>query len=707
MAKNHNQEFQNIDNGLTAGYNLLETYFLNKTGRYLHEDGTGLEASYILKECIAKAQFFQHTLGLGEGNQGLNHGLYVACDINAKNFSKEASKEMFDGFLHFIFANERDFNFLEYLIKQWIKDERSLTDTHDINGSQLTPLNMAILCNNVTAVTLLYQNGVNVTELDDDGFAPIHRIIAKIDNNTMDINVLKLWVHNKLPIDTKDKYGNDALFYAKQFNLPEAIKLLESSNEIVETDISSEQENASAVPKKDLTNEDLVNAILEKNLNLLKNVDSNSEIYGALWLFYNHDVINIDDIKQIIKVIPSELKFTHNAAMAFYNALIKQHKEFTQVLIDNGFNVNFNYPHPTIPDVKISLMDLAFGEIIKAIKNNDNFDAVINSRLKVIDFLIEMGAELDEADEARLLYITENDLDIIREIHSEKNVKHFTISNIEIKDSDLARAYIKNDLKTIKYLLNNDNLFVEIKIIDNKTRAPSDLKLIHIIELIRLVSHANQHYLIKDENIAKLILEKCVNDENVVQCLLYSLINKQEEFIEILIQNKVNINYNNSEILQTLVEAGINFASAINLAIKYGATITDKVLATAKTNGTFNIIENSSKLKKDIEQKLSENKGGEKKLTPSEKIKLLLELIQEKASDDDIKLKFGVEGNHFLNLAITFKNNPKILESLYIRHKIKVDFGNENSKISSHYSIELSDDIGTSLTGMSLEEANE
>ena len=112
MSKDYNKEIHNIEDSMINGAGCFEVYLQNKVGRLLNATDAGIENSYIFKEFIAKAQFLQHNMGLGESEKGFQTALFFAADASALNFSKETSKEMFNGFLHFVISNDYDFEFV-------------------------------------------------------------------------------------------------------------------------------------------------------------------------------------------------------------------------------------------------------------------------------------------------------------------------------------------------------------------------------------------------------------------------------------------------------------------------------------------------------------------------------------------------------------------------------------------------------------------
>ena len=199
--KNHtakSQEFNEILNNSGLGTQFLiyiEKRALNPNAVWDNMSDESLQAEFI-----AKCQWIQHyartKLGMTDATMEI-----AANAINSEKgtrFSKEVSEKLFDGFMHFIVANETNPQVLNSLMNTWVAEGRSLGEL-DANG--ITPAQTAIYTKNIASFAALASMGVDISAIDNDGLSPLHVLVNKIENGSADISLLKAWVDAELPTD--------------------------------------------------------------------------------------------------------------------------------------------------------------------------------------------------------------------------------------------------------------------------------------------------------------------------------------------------------------------------------------------------------------------------------------------------------------------------------------------------------------------------
>lgn len=192
------QEFNEILNNSGFGTQFL-TYIEKRTSNP-NAVWDNMSDESLQAEFIAKCQWIQHyaRTKLGMANTTMEIAANAINTEKGTSFSKKVSEKLFDGFMHFIVANETNPQVLNSLMNTWVAEGRSLGEL-DANG--ITPTQTAIYTKNITSFAALASMGVDIKAIDGDGLSPLHVIVNKIENGSADISLLKAWVDAELPTD--------------------------------------------------------------------------------------------------------------------------------------------------------------------------------------------------------------------------------------------------------------------------------------------------------------------------------------------------------------------------------------------------------------------------------------------------------------------------------------------------------------------------
>ncbi len=693
MGKNLNVKQQeelvtSADNAMlkegAAFYNYISylTRAQNHGSNYDNAFLENLNNKLLLDEFIAKGQFLQHIKGLN-----FETACMMISDKLAISYNKDICGELFNGFLHFIMANEKNDGVLYYIINKWQIQGRSLNEEQEIDGIYFTPFKMAIFHTNIIAVKILVENGVDVTELDRDGFAAIHRIIALIDKGSMNLNVLKIWIDNGLPVDTEDKYGKKAIDHARKWGLNDLVEILNVNVEIEPTTsidqkiIDENDTDKTKIKVKDkiiaktFTSKNLTKAIIygeyeyfehnfNENYKIIVSVGGTNILkclIEGIFHLNNMNKISFDHMSRLIEIISGKipLKYSKDCSVALFLALFNNNVEQVELLAKYA---DINYKNGLI--IKSLLIKMPHGTFLD------------NANLKhTLSLAIKYGAIITDEIKQEFPFI---DL-LLDEVANDD----FIVSNTILEYSPLTKAFVEKDVAQIKDLALEGMCNLKFRVSGNK-----DFKEINIIDYIRLFWNDLNHELCA-KYIAAAITEENINSEPLIQILLHSLINKQEDFVKVLLDNKLDINYNNSEILQTLTGAGAAYSDAIHLAILNGALINHEVVKTAIENNTLNIIASAlSEYQSVIKAKDEENQK------QNEIMKKMLTLIKLEGTQDHIKLIFLDNVEKMLELYQKLNNDQSILNELNTHYNI----ANVNVSLQEFLELNILGIVGIEIT---------
>ncbi|MEM6339266.1 MAG: ankyrin repeat domain-containing protein, partial [Pseudomonadota bacterium] len=171
-------------------------------------------------EFITKCQWIQRyaRTKLGAIDTTLETAAHVINSTKAQSFSIEVSGNIFDGFMHFVVANETNSEALNSLMTTWVSQGRSLTE---LDSDKITPLQTAVYTKNSASFISLAKYDVDITATDGDGFSPLHVIVNKIENGSASISLLEAWLKSGLPTDmvsskeAKEWAGKTAVEFAE------------------------------------------------------------------------------------------------------------------------------------------------------------------------------------------------------------------------------------------------------------------------------------------------------------------------------------------------------------------------------------------------------------------------------------------------------------------------------------------------------------
>lgn len=192
------QEFNEILNN--SGFGTQFLIYIEKRTSNPNAVWDNMSDESLQAEFIAKCQWIQHyaRTKLGMANTTMEIAANAINSEKGTSFSKKVSEKLFDGFMHFIVANETNPQVLNSLMNTWVAEGRSLSEL-DANG--ITPAQTAIYTKNISSFAALASMGVDITTIDGDGLSPLHVIVNKIENGSADISLLKAWVDAELPTD--------------------------------------------------------------------------------------------------------------------------------------------------------------------------------------------------------------------------------------------------------------------------------------------------------------------------------------------------------------------------------------------------------------------------------------------------------------------------------------------------------------------------
>lgn len=209
----------------------------------------------------------------------------------ATSFSKKLSGNIFDGFMHFVVANETNSQVLNSLMTTWTLQDRSLTE---LDANKITPLQTAVYTKNIGSFKALANNNVDITALDSDGLPPLHVIVNKIENGTASISLLKTWLDYGLPTNmvsgkaAKKWKGKTAVEFAEKKGLVEVTKALGGNVKLAISNLDKIFFN-----QKDLITQSY-NLKMVSNIKTKKVVAKNPNKLLLHYLVDNHDQISTE-----------------------------------------------------------------------------------------------------------------------------------------------------------------------------------------------------------------------------------------------------------------------------------------------------------------------------------------------------------------------------------------------------------------------------
>lgn len=234
-------EFYEIINN--SGFGTQFLIYLEKRATNPNAVWDDMTDESIQAEFIAKCQWIQHYANtkLGASDITIEVAASIINSEKATSFSKKISDKLFDGFMHFVVANEVNPQVLKSLMNTWLAEGRSLTELDD---NKITPAQTAIYTKNIASFAALASMGVDITAIDGDGLSPLHVIVNKIENGSADISLLKAWIDAKLPTDmlsgkNSGKWaGKTAVEFAEIKGLVKATEILGGDVELANANLN-------------------------------------------------------------------------------------------------------------------------------------------------------------------------------------------------------------------------------------------------------------------------------------------------------------------------------------------------------------------------------------------------------------------------------------------------------------------------------------
>lgn len=521
------------------------------------------ENSLVYQEFIAKFNFLSHLSGYNKiENRKERTSLENALKSHIirfpilLTFGQAGDEDRFSGFIHFIVRNEVDPTVLNNLMNSWVREGRKL-DEQDEKGQ--TPLDIAIRVGNIEACRQLAEHGIDLTAQDSEGFTALHTIISFMQKGKYGIEVLNTWIQAGLPTDIPDKQGNTALAYAKLCNLANAVTALESTLD----------------PLTTLLNE-LALAIISKSNDLLDLMLKAKEAGVDL---QNQKLVAYDNIT-FLSV-----------------AMQKRNIEAIKALQKNGVDLEAPVGNGFAPiHILIKMITtnpLHINTLIEWIKAGWSIDTKVGAEGGVYagKTAVELAENLGRLDIAGIL---ENENIITEEGY---NVGIF------VKKTSLTEAILEDNIQAVKYFVEKG--FDQTPTSKDKGASYKDMKIFELLRCFVISGLCKADRAVKIINaISEFYLKPGdkVSEEMMVQQLLHILLEslkpvpkvpELEKLADALINNGVDINFNNSELLKVLITNRLK--NAVKLAIMKGATVTDELQNLAVIKQLTQVIDEAKK----------------------------------------------------------------------------------------------------------------
>ena len=189
-----------------------------------------MASASLRNEFIAKCEWIQQMSRREPTPDVSMENAAIIVNLDSSLSSVSAFKgEIFNGFMHFIVANEKDPSVLSSIMTTWATEGRTLVE---LDSTGLTPAQVAIYTQNIISFAALAVNGVDITATDKDGLSPLHIIVNKVKDGSADIALLRLWLEKGLPTNMKSgeeagiNAGKTAAEFAQALGLVKVTKIL-------------------------------------------------------------------------------------------------------------------------------------------------------------------------------------------------------------------------------------------------------------------------------------------------------------------------------------------------------------------------------------------------------------------------------------------------------------------------------------------------
>ena len=541
----HTVDFNNILDNTAMGNQFL-AYLQNKFG---DQDvaRNNLDNNDLLQEFLAKTQF---VIWNAKNKLNADINMEVASTLvsmkNGTSFDANNCGNLFDGFMHFLAVNEKNPEVLGSISRTWVEQGRSLEEEE--NG--LTPLNIAVASSNISFCANLNNFGIDITKPDASGFTELHKIIDQIQSGRSDISVLKAWVEAGLATDVLATEAA-GIAYAGKSALDVAIGYgMIETTEILGGDVALIHDDSSQVDDADI-------AMLYARCKLKVTMDSdlNNDIEGNVakvflhYLIEKHDDIPVDLFSKILDT------------QIITNAVDNTGKSCLEVMVEKGYNdyalEMAKHGYGTIElDNETTILNYAI-----LYNNIDLLDAILASDLDVQNMPLPTRGLVAPGQDAMIA-----NTPLLQAINA-FNIEALT----KLVQHGIGTKFLDNGNHVLSYIYN--------------------FGAGHTIDLINAVAPS-----VSFDGVEELGIDQggdpITQSSAVAQTLVTALMAKDAAVVKALVDSGANINYNNGEILNLFLGAGIAFADSIKIAILNGAEVIESMqdtIAVGNLNAIINL----------------------------------------------------------------------------------------------------------------------
>lgn len=480
--------------------------------------------------------------------------------------------------------------FNSYCLEGNIKKVEQNIDDIDINSlttDGTTPLISAISIKNVNLIKLLIAKGANVNFKDINGSTPLLEALRFYD-----YNITNIIIESGADVNTSDIYGNTPLFRTVE-NFNDLLFL----NDRIYTLKKNENEKNKPIKFSKKEEESFQNQINTIQLLLSKGADFN---------FANKQGITpvmqsiIDNNLTIFDLFVKN-GFDINSYTGLQNttplnlSILESNDLFFDYLISKGININKADKSGYTP-IYIAIISGNINKVKYFIEHGIDINSKINSdndtpiteacklgKKEIVEYLVKKGADLNIKDQYGFTCIHDSiiNYEILKIlINAGANVN---LRNAYF-DTPLHLAVKYNKPESIKLLVEAGAILK--KDINGLTpldyAKKSDNRITEILSSVKPQEILPEFYEnIKNGNIEAIknnlndYLNKLDEDQN--NSLFYAIIFNQKEIVNILIQNKIDINHNNISLITPLFYASqSNNCDIAEILIKNNADVNKK-----------------------------------------------------------------------------------------------------------------------------------
>ncbi len=482
-------------------------------------------------EFVAKVQWIQH---YAKVKLGQSFTFEIASQVATKltTFKSEVCGKIFDGFMHFVVVNDTRPEVLSSLMDKWVSQGRSLSEPDSLGASSLS---VSVNKGNMNAVVALAQHGVDVTAVDESGFTELHRIVDYVEQGKLPLSTLSQWKAAGLPTNVAStnpspKYnGKTAVRVAVEKGMVEATEIL--GGDIEEARV-----------------------FRSEKIQVLK----------VLVLQAYEQYIESFELGQILGV--DKFKLLLNYLATNYKNADLTPAVFEAILADEELRLN---PSAVVGQEGITALEMLIRDGAINPKANMLALKMAEHGIGTVKHCGGMTAHSVAAKYGNMTLLQQL-IDGKLPCLDKPGVVHKCCKS-EVFDSPFVVALLTDQVETAVFLVQNKLAHCAIKI-------SMQTKVLSPVEAIRLLGGDNKLVLL--EKIAPYVNMKA---EAVVQELLHSILNGQNDFAEKLIELGANVNHNNGEMLKLFVTNKL--VDQARFCIEHGAVVTEEVRLEAQRVG--------------------------------------------------------------------------------------------------------------------------